>query len=100
MPSMKPSRRELLKIGSLAGLSMAEILRLQETCAFDQKPAKEINCIFIFVLGGMPHQDMWDLTPDAPATLSPLVQLCQVSRSVTFCRRLPALRIGCRSYVV
>ena len=69
MPSMKPSRRELLKIGSLAGLSMAEILRLQETCAFDQKPAKEINCIFIFVLGGMPHQDMWDLKPDAPAEI-------------------------------
>ncbi|MCP4511797.1 MAG: DUF1501 domain-containing protein, partial [Fuerstiella sp.] len=24
------------------------------------------NCIFIFIVGGMPHQDMWDLKPDAP----------------------------------
>ncbi len=28
---------------------------------------RDVNCIFIFILGGMPHQDMWDLKPDAPA---------------------------------
>ncbi len=28
---------------------------------------RDVNCIFIFLLGGMPQQDMWDLKPDAPA---------------------------------
>jgi hypothetical protein len=61
-------RREFLKLGSIAGLSMAEILRLQSIApAADKKRRDDINCIFLFVVGGMPHQDMWDLKPDAPA---------------------------------
>ena len=60
-------RREFMKIGSLAGLSLAEVLWLQATCAAATESTKDVNCIFLFVLGGMPHQDMWDLKPDAPA---------------------------------
>lgn len=65
------SRRGVLRVGSVAGLSLAEALRWQHATAA-QTPAaakKDVNCIFIFLLGGMPHQDLWDLKPDAPAEI-------------------------------
>ena len=59
-------RREMLRFGSVAGLSMAELFRLQHASGAEQAGKKEINCIFIFILGGMSHHDLWDLKPDAP----------------------------------
>ena len=63
------SRREFLRVGTLAGLSLAEVLRLQQTCAAESAKTRDVNCIFIFIVGGMPHQDMWDLKPEAPAEI-------------------------------
>jgi hypothetical protein len=47
---------------------MAEVLRLQTACA-NGAQQKDLNCIFIFIVGGMPQQDMWDLKPNAPAEI-------------------------------
>ena len=60
------SRRNFLQIGGLAlgGASLPQIL------AAENKPAAGINhkaVIMIFLPGGPPHQDMWDLKPDAPS---------------------------------
>ncbi|HEV8061239.1 MAG TPA: DUF1501 domain-containing protein [Gemmataceae bacterium] len=62
------SRRGFLRLGSVAGLSLAQFMRLQ---AAQPGPAqkKDVNCIFIFILGGMPQHDMWDYKPDAPAEI-------------------------------
>ena len=61
------SRRELLKIGSIGGLSMADMFRLQQMApAAEATSRDDINCIFLFIVGGMPQQDMWDVKPDAP----------------------------------
>ena len=66
------NRRSLLRMGSLAGLGMADILRLQSLSASESPagekvlPKKDVNCIFIFIIGGMAHQDLWDPKPDAP----------------------------------
>ena len=64
-------RRNFLRVGSAAGLSLAQILRLQSTRAAEKAKAKskDINCIFIFTLGGMPQHDMWDYKADAPAEI-------------------------------
>lgn len=62
-------RRGFLRLGSAAGLSLTQILRLQATQAAEKPKPKDINCIFIFTLGGMPHHDMWDYKPDAPAEI-------------------------------
>ena len=59
-------RRDFLKVGALSGLSLAEVMRLQ-SLASDQAARQDINCVFLFIVGGMPQQDMWDLKPDAPA---------------------------------
>jgi hypothetical protein len=58
------SRRGFLKIGGLAlgGLSMSEILRAE--AASGTRSHKSV--IMIFLPGGPPHQDMYDLKPDAP----------------------------------
>ena len=59
-------RREFMRIGSLAGLSLAEILRLRQSASAGDSKRDDVNCIFVFLIGGMPHQDMWDLKPNAP----------------------------------
>lgn len=61
-------RRGFLRAGSLAGLTLAELLRLQQAQA--AAPARQdVNCIFIFIIGGMAHQDLWDPKPEAPAEM-------------------------------
>lgn len=62
------NRRGFLRVGSVAGLSMAQLMQLQAAQGAD-KPRKDVNCIFIFIIGGMAHQDMWDPKPDAPAEI-------------------------------
>ncbi|MFM8286518.1 MAG: DUF1501 domain-containing protein [Planctomycetaceae bacterium] len=64
-------RRGFLKVGSLGGLSLAEALRLQALSAADIPPEKrqDVNCIFIFIIGGMAHHDLWDPKPEAPAEI-------------------------------
>jgi uncharacterized protein (DUF1501 family) len=61
-------RRDFLRVGAVAGIGLADILRWQQASAADG-PAKDVNAIFIFIVGGMPHQDMWDLKPDAPSEI-------------------------------
>lgn len=83
------SRRSFLKIGSFAfgaaSLSMADILRAE---AATGKKLGHKAVINIFLAGGPPHQDMWDVKTDAPAeirgefkpigTKVPGIQICEV----------------------
>jgi hypothetical protein len=62
------SRRHALRLGStglIAGLTLPRLLELQAQAA-SPKAAKAKSCIFLFLEGGPPHQDMWDPKPDAP----------------------------------
>jgi hypothetical protein len=61
-------RRHVLKVGAIAGLSLDQVLRIQSSIGAESKKS-DINCIFLFILGGMPHQDMWDVKPNAPAEI-------------------------------
>src|SRR5947209_19175823 len=64
-------RRGFLRVGSLAGLSLAQFLRLQgaQGAPSSRPQPRAVNCIFIFTLGGMSHHDLWDYKPDAPAEI-------------------------------
>ena len=62
------TRRRALQVGAVGGLTLPQLLRLQATCA-SESAQRDVNCIFLFIVGGMPHQDMWDLKPDAPAEI-------------------------------
>ena len=62
-------RRGFLRMGSVAGLSLGQLLRLQQTHGVEGTAKKDVSCIFIFIIGGMAHQDMWDPKPEAPAEI-------------------------------
>jgi hypothetical protein len=84
------SRRSFLKIGGLAfgstvGLTLTDILRAE---AATGKKLGHKAVINVFLDGGPPHQDMWDLKMDAPAEIrgefKPIntkvdgIQICEV----------------------
>jgi hypothetical protein len=62
------SRRSFLKIGGLAlgGLALPQILRAQEASGVRNSHK---GIIMIFLPGGPPHQDFFDLKMDAPAEI-------------------------------
>ncbi|VTR98706.1 DUF1501 domain-containing protein [Tuwongella immobilis] len=64
------SRRSFLKIGAFsfgaANLTLADILRAEQ---FTGRTSSHKAVINIFLGGGPPHQDMFDLKPDAPAEI-------------------------------
>jgi len=84
--SHRLSRRSFLKIGSLgvAGLTLPQLLRA-EAAAGVRSSHKSV--ILIYLVGGPPHQDMFDLKPNAPreiagpwrpiATNVPGFQICE-----------------------
>jgi hypothetical protein len=79
-------RRSFLQVGGLAagGLSLADVLASEAT----QKRTTQKSVIMVYLSGGMPHQDTFDLKPQAPqevrgefnpvATTIPGVQFCEL----------------------
>ncbi|MFN3649065.1 MAG: DUF1501 domain-containing protein [Armatimonadota bacterium] len=66
------SRRRLLQRGGIGalGLSLPELLRLRAASAAAGKSngfGRARSVIMLFMTGGPPHQDTFDLKPDAPA---------------------------------
>jgi len=81
-------RRGFLQIGGLAlgGASLPQILNAESLAS----PGSKLNhkaVIMVFLAGGPPHQDMWDIKTDAPAdyrgefnpiaTNVPGIQICE-----------------------
>ncbi|MCH7729443.1 MAG: DUF1501 domain-containing protein, partial [Planctomycetes bacterium] len=62
------TRREVLHVGSLSmlGLSLPDLLRANTTTGTS---SGEKSCIFIVQYGGAPHQDMFDMKPEAPVEI-------------------------------
>lgn len=62
-----PDRRTLLKFGTFAlgGLGLGDILRLKAEAGLP--PADDRAVIFLWLPGGPPHMEMYDLKPDAPS---------------------------------
>ncbi len=59
------NRRDFLRIGgsSLCGVSLLDLLRGKANAA---RPAKAKQMICVWMAGGPPHIDMFDMKPDAP----------------------------------
>ena len=62
-------RREFLQIGALGlgGLTLSQLLA-SEARSGVRNAQKSV--IMIYLVGGPPHQDMWDLKPDAPSEIA------------------------------
>jgi hypothetical protein len=61
------SRREFLRVGALGvgGLTLTDLLRLRSHGS-QPAPSSHKAVIMIYLCGAPPHQDMYDLKPDAP----------------------------------
>ena len=80
------SRRNFLRIGTLGlgGLTLPQLLRAESATGNSSRPT---SVIMIYLVGGPPHQDMFDLKPEAPkeiagpwrpiATNVPGIEICE-----------------------
>ena len=85
------TRRSFLKIGGLAmgGLSLPEVLQAQSASG-SSSPEKAL--IMIFLSGGAPHQDMYDLKMDAPVEIRGEFQPISTSvPGIHICEHLPRM---------
>jgi hypothetical protein len=62
-------RRDFLHAGSLGllGLSLGDLFTLKAAGRTD--PARDKNCIMLFLVGAPSQLDTWDMKPDAPAEI-------------------------------
>ena len=92
-PMQAIDRRSFLAIGGLSfgagGLPLSRLLQAEEPSSSGTPSGlRHKSLINIFLAGGPPHQDLWDLKPDAPSeirgefrpikTCLPGVQICEV----------------------
>jgi hypothetical protein len=85
------SRRAFLQIGTLgvAGLTLPQLFRA-EAAAGVRSSHKSV--IFIYLVGGPPHQDMFDLKPDAPKEIAgPWLPAATGVTGIQICEALPRL---------
>ena len=69
MPAPQHSRRSFLRIGTLGlgGVCLPDLLRLEAATGIN---SSHKSVIMIYLVGGPPHQDMFDLKPNAPAEIA------------------------------
>src|SRR4029453_1864607 len=91
-PALLCHRRDLLRVGggvAVAGLTLPSVLLRQSALAGERVPSRKARtCILVYLLGGPPHLDTFDLKPDAPAeirgefnpiaTSVPGLQICEL----------------------
>ena len=67
--SSRPSRRGFLQIGALGlgGLTLSQLLKAEARAGIR---SSNKSVILIYLVGGPPHQDMFDLKPDAPKEIA------------------------------
>lgn len=84
------SRRDFLRAG--AGLAVAASSWPNPPAAGANNRPRARSCILVYLLGGPPHQDMFDLKPDAPAEVRGPFQPISTSVAGTqICEHLPRL---------
>jgi hypothetical protein len=63
------SRRSFLQTGAigLTGLGFADLLRLRAQASTVGSTSPETSVILVWLVGGLPHMDMYDMKPEAPS---------------------------------
>jgi hypothetical protein len=87
----KLGRRSFLKIGSLgiAGLNLGQLLRAEASAGIR---SSQKSAILIYLVGGPPHQDMFDLKPDAPKEIAgPWRPVATNVNGIQICEAFPRL---------
>src|SRR5437879_9618755 len=101
------TRRECLRLGGLAAigaLSNWTGLRAQQSPTSGQtgmRLGQARSCILIYLLGGPPHLDMWDLKPSAPMEIrGPFRPRATTVPGISICEHLPRLAVLAHRYAL
>ena len=84
------TRRDFLRIGALGmgGLALPELLRAEVAAGLSSKK----SVIMIYLAGGPPHQDMFDLKMDAPSEIrGPFKPISTNVSGIQICEYFPRL---------
>jgi hypothetical protein len=90
MPS-RPTRRGFLQAGALGlgGLTLPGLLRAEDAAGIR---SSNKSVILIYLVGGPPHQDMFDLKPDAPKEIAgPWKPISTRVNGIQICEAFPRL---------
>jgi hypothetical protein len=91
LPCSGPSRRDVLKFGSVAFASAASG-NLASFAKAGDRTANDPAVIFVWLPGGPPHQDTFDMKPDAPAEFrGPWKPIATNVPGIQICEHLPQL---------
>ncbi len=85
------TRRDVLRIGSLAlgGLTLPQLLRMEAQAGIG---GSHKSVIMIYLCGGPPHQDMYDIKIDAPAEIrGPFAAIPTNVPGIQICEHLPRM---------
>jgi hypothetical protein len=94
------SRRDFLKIGGLAlgGLSLSQLLQAEAQAGTGQSHKA---VIMVYLNGGPPHQDMFDLKPDAPSEFRGEFQSIATSvPGIRICELMPRIAAKMERYAI
>ena len=84
-------RRNFLKIGSLGltGLTLGRLLEAEARAGHGSSPK---SVILVYLVGGPPHQDIWDLKPEAPREVAgPFRPIRTNVPGIEICEHMPRL---------
>jgi hypothetical protein len=90
-------RRAVLQAGAIGvlGPSLVQLARA------DAKPSSAKNVLFVFLTGGLSHQDSFDLKPHAPAEVRGEFQpIATATPGIDICEHLPLLAARSRDYAL
>src|SRR5262245_27860502 len=85
-------RDAMLRLGQigLGALALPDFLGAEQTPAGPRPRAK--SCIYLFLWGGPPQQDLWDPKPDAPEGVRSLFAPIQTNvPGIQICDQMPRL---------
>src|SRR5712691_12812165 len=85
------SRRSFLQIGTLGlgGLTLPQLLKAEERAGVR---SSQKSVILIYLVGGPPHQDMFDLKPNAPQEIAgPWRPIATNVNGIQICEAFPRL---------
>jgi len=85
-------RDAMIRLGQagLGALALPNLLSAERAFATPTLPAKAKNCILLYLWGGPPQQDMWDMKPDAPEGIrSQFAPINTVVPGIQICDQMP-----------
>ncbi|MEZ6032456.1 MAG: DUF1501 domain-containing protein [Planctomycetaceae bacterium] len=88
------SRRSFMQVGGLGigGLSLADLMAEEAAREAGAATHRHKSVIMVYLSGGMPHQDTFDLKPDAPSEIrGEFKPIATTVPGIEYCELLPKL---------